>query len=117
MRPGPERPRNGGTTTRFDVAIELHPLEQFGIERLVPIHIGGLDLSYTNSALMMTVAVALITMLVVLGTRKAALVPGRWQSIAEMSYQFVADMIDTNVSHEGRQYFPFMFSLFMFILI
>src|SRR5438876_11302848 len=116
MRPAPERPRNGGTTTRSDVAIELHPLEQFGIERLVPIHVGGVDLSYTNSALMMTVAIALITMLVVLGTRHAALVPGRWQSIAEMSYEFVANMIDTNVGHEGRQYFSFIFTLFMFIL-
>jgi len=98
------------------VALELHPLEQFGIERLVPIHIGGIDVSYTNSALWMTVAVVLITALMVLGTRNAALVPGRLQSIAEMSYEFVADMIDTNVGHEGRQYFPFIFTLFMFIL-
>jgi F-type H+-transporting ATPase subunit a len=98
------------------VAIELHPLEQFGIERLVPIHIGGVDVSYTNSALMMTAAVVLITALIVLATRNAGLVPGRWQSIAEMSYEFVADLIDTNVGHEGRQYFSFIFTLFMFIL-
>jgi F-type H+-transporting ATPase subunit a len=98
------------------VAIELHPLEQFDIERIVPIHLGGLDVSYTNSALMMTVAVALITALLVLGTRRAALVPGRWQSVAEMSYEFVANMVDTNVGHEGREYFAFIFTLFMFIL-
>jgi F-type H+-transporting ATPase subunit a len=98
------------------VAIEIHPLEQFKIEPLIPIHIGGLNLSYTNSALLMTIAVVLITALLVLGTRRARLVPGRWQSIAEMSYEFVADMVDTNVGHGGRQFFPFVFTLFMFIL-
>jgi F-type H+-transporting ATPase subunit a len=98
------------------VAIEIQPLEQFTIERLIPLHIGRLDISYTNSALMMTVVVVLITALTVLSTRKAALVPGRWQSIAEMSYEFVADMIDTNAGHGARQFLPFVFTLFMFIL-
>jgi F-type H+-transporting ATPase subunit a len=98
------------------VAIEIRPLEQFTIERLIPLHIGRLDISYTNSALMMTVVVGLITALTVLATRKAALVPGRWQSLAEMSYEFVADMIDTNAGHGGRQFLPFVFTLFMFIL-
>ena len=99
------------------MALEIKPLEQFKIEPLIPIHIGGLNVSYTNSALMMTIAVVLITALLVLGTRRARLVPGRWQSIAEMSYEFVADMVDTNVGHGGRQYFPFVFTLFMFILL
>jgi F-type H+-transporting ATPase subunit a len=98
------------------VALEIHPLEQFKIEPLIPIHIGGLNVSYTNSALSMTVAVVLVTALLVLSTRRASLVPGRWQSIAEMSYEFVADMIDTNVGQGGRQFFPFVFTLFMFIL-
>ena len=98
------------------MAIELHPLEQFTIERIVPIHIGGLDISYTNAALMMTIAVVCVTALMVFATRRAALVPGRWQSVAEMSYEFVADMIDTNIGHGGRQFFPFVFTLFMFIL-
>ena len=98
------------------MAIEIHPLEQFQIERLIPIHIGRLDASYTNSALLMTIVVVLVTALLVLGTRKRALVPGRWQSLAEMSYEFVADMIDTNVGHGGREFFPFVFTLFMFIL-
>jgi F-type H+-transporting ATPase subunit a len=98
------------------VALEIRPLEQFKIERLIPIHIGGVDVSYTNSALLMTIAVVLITALMVLGTRKRALVPGRWQSVAEMSYEFVADMVETNAGHGGQQFFPFVFSLFMFIL-
>ena len=98
------------------MAIELQPLEQFEIERIVPLHIGKLDVSYTNSALMMTIVVVLITALIMLSTRKAALVPGRWQSITEMFYEFVADMVDTNAGHGARQFFPFVFTLFMFIL-
>jgi len=98
------------------VAIELHPLEQFTIERIIPIHIGGLDVSYTNAALMMTIAVIFVTALMVLATRRAALVPGRWQSVAEMLYEFVSDMVDSNIGQGGRQFFPFIFTLFTFIL-
>jgi F-type H+-transporting ATPase subunit a len=98
------------------VAIELHPLHQFEIRRIIPLHIGGIDISYTNSALLMTIVVAAITVLTVVGTRKAALVPDRWQSVAEMMYEFVADMVDTNAGHGARNYFPFVFTLFVFIL-
>ena len=98
------------------MAIELQPLEQFEIARIVPLHIGKLDVSYTNSALMMTIVVVLITALIMLSTRRAALVPGRWQSVTEMFYEFVADMVDTNAGHGARQFFPFIFTLFMFIL-
>jgi len=98
------------------VAIELRPLEQFAIERIVPLHIGGIDVSYTNAALMMTIAVVAATTLMVVATRRAALVPGRWQSVAEMLYEFVADMVDSNIGQGGRQFFPFVFTLFAFIL-
>lgn len=98
------------------MALELHPLEQFKVEPLIPLHIGGLDMSYTNASLFMTIAVVLITALLVLGTRRRALVPGRWQSVAEMSYEFVADMVDTNAGHGAEPYFPFVFTLFMFVL-
>jgi F-type H+-transporting ATPase subunit a len=92
------------------------PLEQFNIEPLVPIHIGGLDLSYTNSALMMTLAVAGVTLFLLGGVGGRKLVPGRWQSAAEMTYDFIAGMVRDNVGSEGRRYFPFVFTLFMFIL-
>lgn len=98
------------------MALELHPLEQFTIQPLIPLHIGGLDVSYTNSALFMTIAVILITSLLVLGMRRGALVPGRLQSIAEISYEFVADMVETNAGHGAEPYFPFVFTLFMFVL-
>jgi F-type H+-transporting ATPase subunit a len=98
------------------VAAAPSPLEQFKIERLIPIHVGSVDISYTNSALLMTIAVVLATLLLVGATARAALVPGRWQSIAELLYEFVAGMVRDNVGTEGRQYFPLVFTIFMFIL-
>jgi F-type H+-transporting ATPase subunit a len=98
------------------VAAELNPLEQFEIKRLIPLHVGQVDISFTNSALFMLVAVLLATALLVLGTRRAQLVPGRLQSVAELSYEFIANMIEENVGTEGMRYFPFIFTLFMFVL-
>lgn len=98
------------------MAAENSPLEQFMIQRIVPLHIGSVDISYTNSALLMTIAVALILLLLVFGTRSGALVPGRLQSVAEMSYEFVAAMVSENVGHDGIEFFPLVFSIFMFVL-
>ena len=99
------------------MAAEQHnPLAQFEIKALVPIQFGELDLSFTNSALFMVIAVTLATAFLMIGTRRGNLVPGRWQSLAEISYEFVAGMIRDNVGQEGRKYFPFIFSLFMFVL-
>lgn len=86
------------------------------IERIVPLHIGSVDISYTNSALLMTIAVVLITLLLVVGTRRRALVPTRLQSVAEMAYEFIAGMVDENIGHDGIEFFPLVFSIFMFVL-
>jgi F-type H+-transporting ATPase subunit a len=92
------------------------PLEQFEIHTLAPINLGGVNASFTNSSLYMAVAVLAVTAFLVLGMRKAALVPGRWQSMAEILYEFVAGMIRDNAGHDARRFFPFVFTLFMFIL-
>ena len=92
------------------------PLAQFEIKPLINIHVGGLDLSFTNSALMMVIALALAITLLMVGTRKRAVVPGRMQSIAELSYEFVANIVRDSVGAEGRVYFPLVFSLFIFVL-
>jgi len=92
------------------------PLEQFQIKTIIPIHLGGIDASFTNSALFMTIGVAVATLFLTLSMHGRAIVPGRWQSMAELCYEFVANMIRGNVGAEGRRYFPFIFSLFMFIL-
>ncbi|MCW5747255.1 MAG: F0F1 ATP synthase subunit A [Alphaproteobacteria bacterium] len=93
------------------------PLEQFKIEPLIKLpKLGGIDVSYTNSALWMTIAVVLVVLFLVLGTRQRALVPSRWQSMAEMSYEFVSNMLTEQVGSAGKAFFPFVFTLFMFIL-
>lgn len=97
---------------------ELHetPLSQFRIETIAPIHIGGLDVSFTNSAAMMVLAVLACTALLVLAGRPAAMIPGRLQSIGELAYEFIAGMVRENCGTEGMKYFPWVFSIFMFVL-
>jgi F-type H+-transporting ATPase subunit a len=92
------------------------PMHQFEIKRLVPLEIFGFDASFTNSALFMSIAAVLITLFMVFAMRKGALVPGRLQSVAELSYEFVANMVRDNVGTSGMKYFPFIFTLFMFVL-
>jgi F-type H+-transporting ATPase subunit a len=92
------------------------PLAQFEIKRLFPIDLGGVDASITNSSVFMMVAIVAVTLFMVIGMRRGSLVPTRWQSMAEMSYEFVAGMLRDNVGNAGRKYFPFVFTLFMFIL-
>lgn len=92
------------------------PLEQFEIKPIVPIEVGGLDLSFTNSSLFMVIAAVLITAFLTASMRGRALVPTRLQSMAELSYEVIANMIRDNVGTDGRKYFPFIFTLFMFVL-
>ncbi len=92
------------------------PLAQFEIKRLIPMQLGDIDVSYTNSAAFMTLAVVVVTAVMVLGMRRGAMVPGRFQSIAELGYLFVANMLRDTVGSEGRKYFPFIFTLFLFVL-
>ncbi len=93
-----------------------NPMHQFEIKRLVPFELFGLDASFTNSALYMVIAATLITLFTVYAMRSRALVPSRLQSVAELSYEFVANMVRQNVGTDGRKYFPFIFTLFMFVL-
>lgn len=92
-------------------------LHQFVIEKIVPIEILGVDVSFTNSSFYMLLAVASIMAFQHFGTRQPAVVPGRFQSMVEMSYEFIVDMLKETVGHEGMRYFPMIFSLFMFVLM
>ena len=92
------------------------PLQQFQINPIVPLEIAGINVSLTNSSLAMIAAAALVTAFMAGSMRGRALVPGRWQSMAEISYEFIANMIRDNVGAEGRPFFPFVLTLFMFIL-
>ena len=90
------------------------PLEQFEIKPIVPLRIGELDLSFTNSSLFMVIAATGAIVFLVASMSGRALVPSRWQSLAEVFYEVIANMIRDNVGTAGRPYFPFIFTLFIF---
>ncbi len=94
----------------------MDPIHQFNIHRIFTIgHIGNQEIAFTNSSAYMLVAVAIIALLM-LATR-SDLVPGRLQSIAEISYEFVANTIRSTAGSEGMKFFPLIFSLFMFVAV
>jgi F-type H+-transporting ATPase subunit a len=97
--------------------VATSPLHQFEILPLVPIHIGNLDLSFTNSSLMMAAAVGVTALLFGSAMSRRALVPGRLQSVAELLYEFVAGMVRDNIGPQGWRYFPFVFTIFTIILL
>jgi F-type H+-transporting ATPase subunit a len=93
----------------------VDPLHQFVVQPLIPLNIGGLDASFTNASLWMVVTVVAITLFTMLGMGKGSMVPGRMQSVVEGFYTFIADMVRENAGHDAMRFFPFIFSLFMFI--
>ncbi|MEM1396832.1 MAG: F0F1 ATP synthase subunit A [Pseudomonadota bacterium] len=93
------------------------PMEQFEIHRYIPLPFGNLDLSFTNSSLWMVIAVGLALLFFTVATRSSSLIPGRAQSVAELSYDFVADMVRGAIGQEGMKFFPFVFTLFIYILL
>jgi F-type H+-transporting ATPase subunit a len=96
----------------------VDPIHQFQITKLFTIgHIGGQEIAFTNSSAYMFASVAVISLLMIAGTRGRQLVPGRIQSLAELSYEFVANMIRSTVGPEGMRFFPLVFSLFTFIMV
>ncbi len=92
------------------------PIHQFHITILVPIEIGVLDFSFTNSSLFMVLTAAGAGAFLYLTTSSRSLIPSRMQSVSEMSYEFVANMLRESTGTEGMRFFPFVFSLFMFVL-
>jgi F-type H+-transporting ATPase subunit a len=95
----------------------INPIEQFQIKNLIPIlHVGGHEIAFTNSALFMLIIVVVVSALLIGATAPRAVVPGRLQSVAEMSYEFVANTLQSSTGTEGMKFFPFVFTLFMFVL-
>lgn len=92
------------------------PLEQFVVRPLIPIHIAGYDLSFTNSTLAMTFALILIGVIFILGTSRKALIPTRLQSVAEMVYEFIASMVEDNTGHHAKGFVPLVFTVFLVVL-
>ena len=97
----------------------MNPMEQFAIQNLVAtplFHLGGHPIYFTNQALLMLLVVAASTLFLTFSVKPGRLVPSRAQSMAEMSYEFVGNMIHSTAGEDGLKFFPFIFSLFMFVL-
>jgi F-type H+-transporting ATPase subunit a len=92
------------------------PMEQFEILPIVRLTLGGVDVSFTNSAMWMLIGVAAITAFFFAATRGRALVPGRVQSAAEVLHEFMADLVRSTIGEDGMKFFPYVFTLFVFIL-
>ena len=94
-----------------------NPMHQFKVYKIGPeITLGEINLSFTNASLFMAITAILILSFLFLGTKRKALIPSKMQLIAEMSYTFVAKMINDTAGSNAKSFFPFVFTLFMFVL-
>ncbi len=94
-----------------------NPMQQFKVYKIGPeIKIAGVDLSFTNSSLFMLISAATILLILFLGSKEKKIIPGKIQLISEMFYSFVAKMISDTAGSKAKPFFPFIFSLFMFVL-
>jgi len=95
----------------------INPIEQFNVSPMFSSHrLGTTDVSFTNASFLMLIILGAVSLLMIAGTSRRSLVPGRLQAAAEMSYEFVADTVRSTAGQEGMRFFPFVFSLFMFVL-
>ena len=94
-----------------------NPMHQFTVYKLGPeINLGNFNLSYTNASLYMTISAALILLLLFIGTKKKTLIPSKIQLVTELSYTIVAKIINDTAGKSAKAFFPFVFTLFMFVL-
>ena len=94
-----------------------NPMQQFTVNKIGPeIKIAGIDLSFTNASLFMLISASLILLLLFFGSKEKKIIPNKMQLIAELFYTFVAKMISDTAGSKAKPYFPFIFSLFMFVL-
>lgn len=92
-----------------------NPMEQFTVKPLIPIEIGGYDISFTNSSLFMVLSVLTVTALFSLCLRNRKIIPSKAQCIPEAVYGFIATLIKENVGTEGLKYFALIFCIFLFV--
>ncbi|WP_420392005.1 F0F1 ATP synthase subunit A [Acuticoccus sp.] len=95
----------------------LDPIHQFEVNPLFDVRFGGVDLSFTNVSLFMVATTAVVVAFMLIPTGRRALVPGRWQNVAEMAYEFSGNMLRSSTGAQGMRFFPLVFSLFTFILV
>ncbi len=94
-----------------------NPMHQFNVHKIGPeVKIAGIDISFTNASLFMFISASVICIFLFLGTREKKLIPGKFQLVAEMFYNFISKMLSDTAGSKAKPYFPFIFSLFMFVL-
>jgi len=94
-----------------------NPMHQFNVHKIGPeIKINGIDLSFTNSSLFMLLSAIFILLFLLFGTKEKKIIPGKIQLISEMLYNFIGKMINDTAGKKAKPYFPFIFSLFVFVL-
>ena len=94
-----------------------NPMQQFNVYKIGPeIKISGVDLSFTNASLFMLLSGIFISLFLLLGTKDKKIVPGKFQLISEMLYNFISKMISDTAGKKAKPYFSFIFSLFIFVL-
>ena len=94
-----------------------NPMHQFNVYKIGPeIKINGIDLSFTNASLFMLLSAVFILLFLLFGTKEKKIIPGKIQLISEMLYNFIGKMINDTAGKKAKPYFPFIFSLFIFVL-
>ena len=92
------------------------PIHQFEIKKIVPLELNNIDISFTNSSMFMILSVLVVSIFLILSIKNKKVIPNRFQIISELLYEFIANMINDNIGHKGKKFFPFIFTLFTFIL-
>ena len=92
------------------------PIHQFEIKKIVPLELNNIDISFTNSSMFMILTILIISIFLILSIKNRRIIPNRFQIISELLYEFIANMINDNIGHKGKKFFPFIFTLFTFIL-
>jgi F-type H+-transporting ATPase subunit a len=94
-----------------------NPMHQFNVYKIGPeIKINGIDLSFTNASLFMLISAISISIFLLLGTKDKKIIPGKFQLLSEILYNFISKMISDTAGKKAKPYFPFIFSLFIFVL-
>ena len=97
--------------------MSTNPMHQFNVYRIGPeISFGSIDISFTNASLFMMVSALAIIVFFLIGTKRKSIIPTKIQLITELSYALVSKMISDTAGSKAKPYFPFIFSLFMFVL-
>ena len=92
------------------------PIHQFEIKKIVPLELNNIDISFTNSSMFMILSILVVSIFLILSIKNKKIIPNRFQAMSELLYEFIANMINDNIGHKGQKFFPFIFTLFTFIL-